>query len=353
MYYICIDRWKVHRHELKNFKVMTRNSQTRSNATRNENTNAANKQQVKNRKSSNAPAPETGTPVPAKLEELEARLTEKTTALNEVKKQSQKLSEKLAKAREDAANQRYCVAVSRQNLGTATEDDLAIIASRKASDNTDTGLAKFFAKEFKETEAETKAWESLRGELGSVSSAIAETKRLWNKGFNALYKSIGITNMKSLTPDLLKGLCPFMQVAAADGLKAALPGQRAVKKIGKAVKRNGKRVYKYTLRAVGKWNAETLYRVLRDNYRMTTSDLFTADELKTRLDLLNAEVSALKALKAAAEAKKSDVPEQAADAAKAEDELKAAAKAAGRKAKENAATAGSKAIEEPKKVVNG
>ena len=216
MYYICIDRWKVHRHELKNFKVMTRNSQTRSNATRNENTNAANKQQVKNRKSSNAPAPETGTPVPAKLEELEARLTEKTTALNEVKKQSQKLSEKLAKAREDAANQRYCVAVSRQNLGTATEDDLAIIASRKASDNTDTGLAKFFAKEFKETEAETKAWESLRGELGSVSSAIAETKRLWNKGFNALYKSIGITNMKSLTTDLLKGCLLYTSPSPRD-----------------------------------------------------------------------------------------------------------------------------------------
>lgn len=325
---------------------MTRKD-TRSIAARNENTNAASKQQVKNRKQNgkSAPAPEKpapGTPVPAKLEELEARLADYTKSLSEAKKQSQKFTDKLAKARELVENETYCVAVSRFNLGKADAADLALIASHKASDNTAMGLAKFFANEFKDSEEVAKAWEALAPEIGSLTSAIAETNRLWNKGFNALYKSIGITNKKQLTTDLLKGLCPFMQIATADGLKAAMPSRRAVRKNGKAVKKNGKRVYKYTLRAISAWNAKSLYKTLEMNYRMTTADIFTEDELKVRIDLLNAEVAALAALKAAKEAKKSEVPEQAADAAKAEDELKAAAKAAGRKVKENAATIGSK-----------
>ena len=74
--------------------MATRNNKRNgaNDATRHENMDAA-MQQVENRKNGKAPAaptPQDGTPVPAKLEELEARLTEKTTTLNEVKKQSQK-----------------------------------------------------------------------------------------------------------------------------------------------------------------------------------------------------------------------------------------------------------------------
>ena len=331
--------------------MATRNNK-RNNSAQESKTAANNEQQVNNRKQNGKPAPaqNEGTPVPAKLEELEARLAEYTTSLNEVKKQSKKMSEKLAKASDLVANELYCVAVSRQLNGKADENDLALIASRKASDNTNAGLAKFFANDFKDSDEVAKAWEALAPEIGSLSSAIAETKRLWNKGFNALYKSIGITSQKSLTPDLLKGLSPFMQTATADGLKAAMPSRKAVRKNGKAVKVKGKRVYKYTLRAISAWNAKSLFKTLELNHRMTSNGIFTEDELKVRLDLLTAEHKALAALKAAKEAKKSDVAEQAAEAAKSEDALKEAAKAAGRKVKENAATSGSKAIEETKKV---
>ena len=321
---------------------MSHTTSTRSNATHTtENTNAA--KQVKNRKNGKAPAapaPKDGTPVPAKLEELEARLTEKTTALNEVKKQSQKLSEKLAKAREDAANQRYCVAVSRLNLGTATEDDLAIIASRKAEDNTATGLAKFFAKQFEDSDEVAKARKEAREEDGSLASAIAETIRQWNSnGYAVLYGSIGMTkqSLKSI-PTLLKsaGFCPFLQVATADGLKAATVTRTAVRKNGKAVKKGGKRVYKYTLRERSKWSAYGLFETLERNSRM--AEVYTEDELKVRYDLLNAQVSALKALKKAKEDAKSDVPEVAAKAADREKKLEAAAKAAGKAVKENTNT---------------
>ena len=310
-------------------------------ATRNENMNAAT-QQVENRKNGKAPAaptPQDGTPVPAKLEELEARLTEKTTALNEVKKQSQKLSEKLAKAREDADNQRYCVAVSRQNLGTATEDDLAIIASRKAENNTAEGLAKFFAKEFKDSDEVAKAREDVRAEEGSLASAIAETTRQWNNGYAVLYGSIGMNkqSLKSI-PTLLKsaGFNPFLQVATADGLKAATVTRTAVRKNGKAVKKDGKREYKYTLRERTKWSAYGLFETIERNFRM--ADVYTEDELKVRIELLNAQVSALKALKKAKEDAKSDVPEVAAKAAESEKALADAAKAAGKAVKENTNT---------------
>lgn len=310
------------------------NNASRSNATRNENTNAASKQQVKNQKSSNAPAPEVGTPVPEKLEELEARLGEKNTALNEVKKQSRKMSEKLAKAREDVQNQRYCIAVSRFNLGQATVEDLAIIASRKAEDNT-AGLAKFFAKEFTDSGDVQNARNLAKGEEGSLASAIAETIRNWGKCYSTLYGTIGITAKKQLTPALLKGLCPFLQVATADGLKAATVTRTAVRKNGKAVKKDGKRVYKYTLRERSRWTAYGLYETLERNYRLI--EFFSEDELKVRIDLLNAQVSALKALKKAQEEAKSDVPEQAAEAADREKELADAAKAAGKAVKENTA----------------
>jgi len=326
---------------------MKRNNATRSNAAR-ENKNAA-KQQVTN-PATQANAPVNGTPVPAKLEELEARLAEYKTSLDEVKKQSKKSNDKLAKARDLYDNELYCVAVSHMNLGKATPEELALISSRKADENANTGLAKFFAKEHTDSDEVTKAWESLDPEMGSVSSAIAETKRLWGKGFCTLYKTIGVTKQSQLTIDLVKGLCPFIQVATADGLKAAMPSRRAVRKNGKAVKVNGKKVYKYTLRAVKGWTAKNLFKVLEVNFRMNSEAIFTEDELKARLDLLNAEVSALKALKEAKKAKESDVPEQAAKAAEAESKLKDAAKAAGQKSKENAAAKGSEA---PLMVANG
>ena len=296
-----------------------------------------------------APAKAADTRVPVKLEELESRMSELTADLSKAKLASQQKSENLTKVRELVANQRYVIATQRANIGKADVEDLQVIASRKASDNAASALAKFFAKDDELSEAEKLAWASVKGELGTVTSAIAETLRLWNKGFDALYKSIDITSKKALTPALLKGLCPFMQVAAADGLKAAMPSRSAVRKNGKAVKKNGNKVYKYTLRAVTRWNAENLYKVLRANYRMTSSELFTADELKVRTDILNAEVSALKALKAAKDNQSSSDPYLAAEAAKHEDALKEAAKAARKATKDNTATVGSKVANGKKK----
>lgn len=324
--------------------MATRNNKRNdaNDATRHENTNAATQQVDENRKNGKAPvaSAQEGTPVPAKLEELEARLGEKNTTLNKVKQQQQALSEKLAKAREDVANQRYCVAVSRMNLGTATIDDLAIIASRKAEDNTATGLAKFFAKSYEDSDEVAKARQGVRAEEGSLASAIAETTRQWNNGYAVLYGSIGMTkqSLKSI-PTLLKsaGFCPFLQVATADGLKAATVTRSAVRKNGKAVKKDGKRVYKYTLRERSKWSAYGLFETLERNFRM--ADTYTADELKVRIDLLNAQVNALKALKKAQEDAKSENPEVAANAADREKELAAAAKAAGKAVKESTNTA--------------
>lgn len=335
---------------------MKRTIETRSNAA------TEKKNQVNNRKNGNAPkqtpAPASDAPKGVKVEDLEARLKEGKETLSKAKKQNTKLNETISKANEYVANQLYVVATARIANGTGSAEDVQIVASRKAEDNAQNGLAKFFAKEYKDSDEVAKAWESLSEEFGSVTSAIAETIRLWNKGFNALYQSIGITNKKQVTPALLKGLCPFLQVASADGLKAAAPGRRAVRKNGKAVKKGGKKVYKYTLKAVRNWNAKNLFKVLEANYRMTSDAIFTEDEQKARLAILEAEVSALKALKAAKDAlkKASENPTDLASLEKAEsaekrmDALKGAAKAAGKKSKENIATVGS---EEAKKVVNG
>ena len=322
----------------KNFRVMA-TRKTRSNATQTQNTNAASKQQVKNRKNGkNVPAPTStlvGTPVPAKLEELQSRYDEYTKDLSEAKKQSKRVSEKLAKASDLVQNERYCIAVSRVNMGTATAEDLAIISSRKAEQNASEGLAKLFAKDFKDADDVAKARELAKGEEGSLHSAIAETLRNWTKCYCTLYKTIGITSKKSLTADLVKDLCPYLMIATADGLKAATANRTAVRKNGKAVKVKGKRVYKYTLREKSRWTAYGLFETLERNFRL--ADLFTEDELNVRRQLLAEQVFALVALKAAKEAEKSDVPEQADDAAKAADKLKAAAKAAAQAAKQNAA----------------
>lgn len=315
-----------------------RNTSNRSNAAQNNES----KNQVNNRKSSNAPkqtpAPASDAPKGVKVEDLEARLKEYNSDLSKAKKQSQKSSENLTKVREQVENQRYVVAVQRANLGIANAEDLAIIASRKALENTNTGLAKFFAKVFEDSDEVAKARKEAREEDGSLASAIAETKRQWNtNGYAVLYGSIGM-NKRSLDsiPNLLKaGLCPFLQVASADGLKAATVTRTAVRKNGKAVKVKGQRVYKYTLRERTKWSAYGLFETLERNYRM--DGFFSEDELKVRLDLLKAEVAAKAALKKAQEDAKSDVPAVAAEAANREEKLAAAAKAAGKAVKENTA----------------
>lgn len=316
--------------------MATRNN--KRNGAQNESKQAASKQQVENRKQNGkpAPAPEVGTPVPAKLEELQSRYDEYTKGLSEAKKQSKKMSEKLAKASDLVINERYCIAVSRFNMGVATPEDLAIIAGRKAEENASAGLAKLFAKEFTDTEDVQNARNLAKGEEGSLSSAIAETLRNWSKCYCTLYKTIGITAKKQLSADLVKGLCPYLMVASADGLKAATVNRTAVRKNGKAVKVKGKRVYKYTLREKSRWTAYGLFETLERNFRL--ANLFSEDELKVRLDLLEKQVAALAALKAAKEAEKSDVPEQANEAAKAADKLAAAAKAAGKAVKENTNT---------------
>ena len=340
-------------HNFKTSKIMA-NNKTRSTATqtRNENTNAASKQQVKNN-GKNVPAPEVGTPVPAKLEELQSRYDEYTKTLSEAKKQSKKASEKLAKASDLVLNERYCIAVSRFNMGTATAEDMAIISSRKAEQNAAEGLAKLFAKEYTDSEDVQAARNFAKGEEGSLSSAIAETLRNWTKCYCTLYKSIGISSKKSITTDLVKDLCPYLMVASADGLKAASVNRTAVRKNGKAVKVKGQRVYKYTLREKSRWTAYGLFETLERNFRC--AELFTEDELKVRRELLDKQVAALAALKAAKAAEKSDVPEQANEAAKAADKLAAAAKAAGQAAKENVTNTTQHTTKggELKKVANG
>lgn len=333
------------------------NKQTRSNAAQtSENTNAASKQQVKNN-GKNVPAPKDvtpdGTPVPAKLEELQSRYDEYTKGLNEVQKRAKKINENVAKQRDLVVNERYCIAVSRLNMGTATAEDLAIISSRKAEQNASEGLAKLFAKEFTDSEDVQAARNFAKGEEGTITSAIAETLRNWTKCYCTLYKTIGISSKKSLTPALVKDLCPYLMVATADGLKAASVNRTAVRKNGKAVKVKGKRVYKYTLREKSRWTAYGLFETLERNFRL--ADLFTEDELNVRRQLLDNQVAALAALKAAKDAEKSDVPEQAADAAKAADNLKAAAKAAGKAAKQHLDNATQHTTNggELKKVANG
>ena len=218
-----------------------------------------------------------------------------------------------------------------------------------AADNAEAGLAKAFAAMPKDTDEVAKARELAKGEEGTLSAAIAETERLWTSGgYAVLYATIGIAAKKDLKliPRILKGadFCPFLQVATAEGRKVASVTRTAVRKNGKAVKQDGKRVYKYTLREKTSWTAYSLFETLERNFHWLSvaESIFTAEELQTRSDLLDREVMALAALKAAKEAEKSDVPEQAADAHEAESKLAAAAKAAGKATKENTATVGSK-----------
>ena len=219
--------------------------------------------------------------------------------------------------------------------------DLQIIASRKAADNAETGLAKAIAAMPKDTEAVAKARSLAKSEEGTLSAAIADTERLWTSGgYAVLYATIGITTKKalSLIPRILKEVdfCPFLQVATAEGLKVASVTRTAVRKNGKAVKQDGKRVYKYTLREKTRWSAYSLFETMERNFHWMNSAVFTSDELKVRFDLLAAEVKALAALKAAKEAEKSDVPEQATDAHEVVGQLATAAKAAGKAVVANA-----------------
>ena len=320
--------------------IMSHNATRSTAAQTNAKNNAANKQQVNN------PAT-VGTPVPAKAEDLEARLAEYTSGVKDLKKKSKKASENLARMQDMLHNQVYVVAVSHLNMGKATAEDLQIIASRKAADNAETGLAKAIAAMPKDTEDVAKARSLAKSEEGTLSAAIAETERLWTSGgYAVLYATIGITTKKalSLIPRILKAadFCPFLQVATAEGLKVASVTRTAVRKNGKAVKQDGKRVYKYTLREKSRWSAYSLFETMERNFHWMNSDVFTSDELQVRSDLLAAEVKALAAFKAAKEAEKSDVPEQATDAHEAVGQLAAAAKAAGKAVKENTATVGSK-----------
>ena len=323
--------------------MATRNN--KRNGAQNESTNAASKQQVKNRKQNNTPAPKAqDAPVPANLEEVEHRRDEVKGLLSKAKKDKQKYSDKVADLKERFDNESYALATMRFLNGKADEEDLALIANRKVEVGLSDLLCKAMGVMPKDSDEVAELEKSAQAEEKSLSKALDDTLRYWNKHYRALYANLGVTSKKSITPALVKDLCPYLMVGTADGLKAATVSRTAVKKNGKAVKKDGKRVYKYTLRERKGWSAYGLYELVKLNVRWTEGAAFTEDELKVRRELLDKQVAALAALKAAKEAKKSDVPEQAADAANAEDALKAAAKAAGQAAKENVATIGSKEV---------
>ena len=314
----------------------------------NESTNAA-KQQVKNRKNGNAPAPQAqDAPVPANVEDVQRRYEDVKSLLSKAKKDKQKHSDKVATLKERFDNESYALATLRCNMGTGDEQDAAIVANRKVEIGLNDLLGRAIGALPQDSDEVAKARLSAKAEERSLTSAIAETKRQWSSTYRTLYGTIGLTKVSMLTPDLLKGLCPFLMVGTADGLKAGVISRSAVRKNGKAVKQNGKRVYKYTLRERKGWSAYGLFELLELNFRWFQLQVFTADELQVRSDLLNAQVSALKALKEAKAATKSDVPEQAAHAAEAEAQLAAAAKAAGKAVKESTATVGSKTAADPK-----
>lgn len=323
--------------------MATRNN--KRNGAQNESTNAASKQQVKNRKSSNAPAPQPqDAPVPANVEDVEHRRDEVKGLLSKAKKDKQKYSDKVADLKQRFDNESYALATLRLNIGKADEEDLVIIANRKVENGLSDLLCRALGAMGTESDEVAELEKSAKAEGRSLTSAIAETLRNWDKCYRTLYGNLGVTSKKSITPALVKDLCPYLMVGTADGLKAGTLSRTAVKKNGKAVKQDGKRVYKYTLRERKGWDAYGLYELVKFNRCWTEAAVFTEDELKVRRELLDAQCKALAALKAAKDAKKSDVPEQAAEAAKAEGALKDAAKAAGRKAKENAATVGSKEV---------
>lgn len=343
MYYIGVSLSMVDWHNFKTSKIMA-NNKTRSTATqtRNENTNAASKQQVKNN-GKNVPAPKNA-PVPANLEEVEHRYDEVKGLLSKAKKDKQKYSDKVADLKQRFDNESYALAIMRFNIGKADEEDLAIIANHKVEFGLSDLLCRALGAMGKDSDEVAELEKSAKAEGRSLTSAIAETLRNWDKCYRTLYGNLGVTSKKSITPALVKDLCPFLMVGTADGLKAASVSRTPVKKNGKAVKKDGKRVYKLSLSERKGWDAYGLYELVKFNHRWTKGAAFTEDELKVRRELLDVQCKALAALKAAKEAKKSDVPEQAAEAAKAEGALKDAAKAAGRKAKENAATVGSKEV---------
>ena len=323
--------------------MATRNN--KRNGAQNENTNAAMQQVKNNGKSNNAPAPQPqDAPVPANVEDVEHRRDEVKGLLSKAKKDKQKYSDKVADLKQRFDNESYALATLRFNIGKADEEDLAIIANRKVENGLSDLLCRALGAMGTESDEVAELEKSAKAEGRSLTSAIAETLRNWDKCYRTLYGNLGVTSKKSITPELVKDLCPYLMVGTADGLKAAMVGRSPVKKNGKAVKQDGKRVYKYTLRERKGWDAYGLYELVKLNVRWTEGSAFTDDELKVRRELLDAQCKALAALKAAKEAKKSDVPEQAAEAAKAEGALKNAAKAAGRKAKENAATVGSKEV---------
>lgn len=320
------------------------NYASRSIATRHENTSAASKQQVENRKNGKAvSAPNAqDAPVPANVEDVLHRYDEVKSLLSKAKKDKQKHSDKVATLKERFDNESYALATLRCSLGTGDEQDAAIIANRKVELGLNDLLCRAMGTLPQDSDEVAKARQSAKAEEKSLTSALAETKRQWNSTYRTLYGTIGITKQADLTPALLKDLCPFLLVGTADGLKAGAISRSAVRKNGKAVKKDGKRVYKYTLRERKGWSAYGLFELLEFNFRWTNGEVFTNDELKVRNDLLTAQVNALKALKVAREAAKSDVPEQAAEAAKSEAQLAAAAKAAGKAVKESTATTGSK-----------
>lgn len=331
-----------HNTQNSNRFMATRNN--KRNSAQNESTNAASKQQVKNQNRKNgkpAPAPE-GTPVPANVEDVQRRYEEVKSLLSKAKKDKQKHSDKVATLKERFDNESVALATLRCNMGTGDEQDKAIVANHKAEFGLSDMLVRAMGLMPKDSDEVAKARLSAKAEEHSLTSAIAETKRQWSSTYRTLYGSIGLTKVSMLTPDLLKGLCPFLLVGTEDGLKAGAINRSAVRKNGKAVKQNGKRVYKYTLRERKGWSAYGLFELLELNFRWLQLSVFTADELQVRTDLLNAQVSALKALKTAKEAAKSDVPEQASKASEAESQLADAAKAAGKAVKENTATVGSK-----------
>lgn len=334
--------------------MATRNN--KRNGAQNENTNAAMQQVKNNGKSNNAPAPQPqDAPVPANVEDVEHRRDEVKGLLSKAKKDKQKYSDKVADLKQRFDNESYDLATLRFLSGKADEEDLAIIANRKVEEGLSDLLCRAMGAMGSDSDEVAELEKSAKAEGRSLSSAIAETLRYWDKCYRTLYKNLGVTSKKSITPELVKDLCPYLMVGTSDGLKAATVSRTAVKKNGKAVKQNGKRVYKYTLRERNGWDAYGLYELVKLNTRWTANNAFTEDELKVRRELLDKQVAALAALKAAKDAQKSDVPEQAADAAKATDKLKAAAKAAGKAAKANAdkTTQHTTKGGELKKVANG
>lgn len=304
--------------------------------TRRNNTSATrNSQSNRSTKPANKPARQTAaTPVPAKLEELEARLADKQKTLSEAKKAKQKATLAYGKAKEAEANQAYLVAYSHKRQGDATVQQLAVVASHDTAANTQWVFEMMAAKAAKDSEAVAKARELAKGEEFSLSSAIAEIKRNWSKCYSTLFGTIGIADKSAITPNLLKGLCPFLLVATADGLKAGTLRRSAKRSAdGKAVKVNGQKVYKYTLTVTTKWSAYGLFELLELNNR--AMQLFDAAALKERQGLLDGEVKALKALKAIKEAIASSNAEEAANAADRKAAVQSAAKAASQASKAN------------------